>query len=301
MGLAWLSQYRKRWASSLGMALLSLFAGVAHGEGIRVVYPAYEVPGDVRFDDLVDILRVALEKTAAEFGPFELVPSPRGMNEARYMAELDSASQLVNVVWSSTSVQKEAEFLPIRIPLRKGLLGYRIALIAKGSQSRIDQATTLAELRQFTVGQGTGWGDVDIYKANGFAVRTAQYGNLFDMVDNGRFDLFPRGIGEIFPEFALHAKENANLAIEKNLLIYYPWPYYFFFNKHDAALKQRIEAGLRRMLKDGSFDAIFQKFNGAAIRQADLKNRRVIRITNHLLPKETPLNDASLWFDPGKQ
>ena len=291
---AWFLPRAKRLVRALGIVVLSWFAGHAHSEGMRVVYPAYEVAGDVRFDELIEVMRIALEKTVLEFGSFELAPSPRGMNEARYLAELSSESKLVNIVWSSTSAQKEADFLPIRIPLRKGLLGYRIALIAKDSQAKIDQVKTLAELRQFTIGQGNGWGDVDIYKANGFTVRTAQYGNLFEMVDNGRFDLFPRGIGEIFPEFALHAKDNPNLAIEKNLLLYYPWPYYFFFNKNDAALKQRIEAGLRRMLKDGSFDANFQKYNAAAIRQADLKNRRVISITNNMLPKETPLNDASL-------
>ncbi len=281
--------------------LLAAMAMGAHAEAaLRVVYPAYEVAGDVRFDDLIELLRGALERTASDFGPYSLTPSERGMNEARYLVELSSEGKLVNVVWSSTSAQKEVQFLPIRIPLRKGLLGYRIALIAKSSQARIDQAKTLTDLKHFTIGQGNGWGDVDIYRANGFSVVSAQYGNLFEMVDNGRFDLFPRGIGEIFPEFAQHGKDNANLAIEKNLLIYYPWPYYFFFNRQDEALKARVETGLRRMMKDGSFDAIFQKYNGAAIRLADLKNRRVIRITNHLLPKETPLNDATLWFDPSK-
>ncbi len=300
MSLAWYLRQHMRLALALRIVALTGLVGLAHGEGVRVVYPAYEVAGDVRFDDLIEIMRIALEKTVPEFGPFELAASPRGMNEARYLSELGSESKLVNIVWSSTSTQKEADFLPIRIPLRKGLLGYRIALIAKGSQAKLDQATSLTLLKQFTIGQGNGWGDVDIYKANGFTVRTAQYGNLFEMVDNGRFDLFPRGIGEIFPEFAQHAKDNPNLTIEKNLLIYYPWPYYFFFKKSDAALKQRIEVGLRRMMKDGSFDANFQKYNGVAIRQADLKNRRVIRITNNMLPKETPLNDASLWFDPSK-
>ncbi len=116
-----------------------------------------------------------------------------------------------------------------------------------------------------------------------------------------RFDLFPRGINEIFSEFALHSKENPTLAIEKNLLIYYPWPYYFFFNKDDDALKKRIELGLRKMIKDGSFDAIFIKYNGDAIKQANLPGRRLIQINNYLLPKETPLDDATLWFHPKKK
>jgi hypothetical protein len=31
-----------------------------------------------------------------------------------------------------------------------------------------------------------------------------------------------------------------------------------------------------------------------------LKHRRIIRLENPLLPKDTPLDDPSLWFDPLK-
>ena len=120
------------------------------------------------------------------------------------------------------------------------------------------------------------------------------------MVSLGRFDLFPRGIGEIYTEYAHFAPADPKLAIEKGLLIYYPWPYYFFFNKKDEALRKRVETGIRRMMKDGSFDANFKKYNGKAIEAANLKGRRVIRIANDLLPKETPLNDPALWFDPAR-
>lgn len=295
--IAQVSHYCRAWIAGMVLALVPLGAG---GETLKVVYPAYEVASDVRFHDLLEILQVALEKTAPVYGPFVLAPSPRGMNEARYLVDLQTGFQSINIAWSSTSTAKETDFLPIRIPLRKGLLGYRVALIAKDKQAQIDQVKTVADLKRFTFGQGLGWGDVALYEANGMTVMAAQYNNLFPMVASGRFDLFPRGIGEILPEFAQHSPDNPNLAIEKNLLIYYPWPYYFFFNKKDAALKQRVEAGIRTMMRDGSFDAIFKKYNHTAILQLGLQKRRVIRIANPLLPKETPLKDASLWFDPSQ-
>lgn len=269
------------------------------GADTRVIYPAYETQTDSRFNDLIEILQTSLEKTVPEFGPFELIPSRLTMNEQRYLAELKNG-QLINIAWSSTSVEKETEFLPLRIPLRKGLLGYRIALIAKDNQQKVDQVHTLDDLKTLTIGQGRGWGDVQLYKSNGIRVIETEYANLFKMTNVGRVDMFPRGIGEVFAEFDGHSKENPNLAIEKNLLIYYPWPYYFFFNKNDAALQHRVEVGIHLMMKDGSFEAIFKKFNGKAIAQANFKKRRVIRMANFLLPKETPLGDASLWFDPSK-
>jgi ABC-type amino acid transport substrate-binding protein len=283
--------------SVLIIILTILTATMATGQ-TKVVYPASESDAEARFDDLIEILKSALEKTVAEYGPYTLEPSRSGMNEARYLAELLNPAGSVNVVWSGTSTQKEKDYYALRIPLRKGILGYRVALIARDRQADIDKIRNLEDLRKVTIGQGIGWGDVAIFEANGIKVHTAGYESLFKMVAAKRIDLFPRGISEVFPEYAARRAAIPNLAIEKNLLIYYPWPYYFFFNKSDKNLAKRIETGIRKMMKDGSFDAIFRKYNRASILSANLKSRRVIKIANPLLPKDTPLTDASLWFDP---
>lgn len=277
--------------------LIVLTPAMAMGQ-TRVVYPAFESPADSRYSDLLEILKTALTKTVAEYGPYSLQPSTSGMNEARAFAELLNPSGVVNIAWSGTSVQKEREYRALRIPLRKGILGYRVALISKNRQADIDRIRTVDDLRKLRVGQGIGWGDVAIYETNGIRVYTAGYENLFKMVAANRIDIFPRGINEVFHEYAARHRDIPDLAVEKHLLIYYPWPYYFFFNKADTLLAKRVEAGIRKMMKDGSFDAIFMKYNSAALLKADLKNRRIIRIKNPDLPKETPLADSSLWFDP---
>jgi hypothetical protein len=287
----------------LGFAISAMAAGgsvsAARGSGVRVVYPTGDIPNDPRFNDVIEILRTALEKTVPQFGPFELGPAPAPMPKARYLMDLEQQRE-INVVWNGTSEELEKRFTPIRIPLRKGLLGYRVCLISKENQGKIDQIKTVDDLKKFTVGQGLNWGDISIYESVGIEVIKAKYAQLFKMLSLGRFDLFPRGIGEIFPEYEINLKENSNLEIEKNLLLYYPWPYYFFFNNNDHELKKRVEAGLKIMQKDGSFDAIFNKYNRAAIEKANLRGRRIIRLNNPLLPKETPLNDPTLWFDPAK-
>jgi len=282
---------------AMSLLLIILTATMATGQ-TRVVYPGFESRADSRYNDLLEILKTALEKTAAEYGPYTLQPSTSGMNEARSLAELLNPDGLINVAWSGTSVQKEKDYRALRIPLRKGILGYRVALIAKNRQAEIDKIRNLDDLRKATIGQGIGWGDVAIYEANGIKVYTAGYESLFKMVAANRFDLYPRGINEVFHEYAARHDAIPNLAVEKNLLIYYPWPYYFFFNKSDKSLAKRVESGIRKMMKDGSFDAIFMKYNRASIVKANLRNRRIIRIKNPTLPKNTPLDDASLWFDP---
>ncbi|MEN9868865.1 MAG: hypothetical protein RL748_4455 [Pseudomonadota bacterium] len=285
------------------LRLLFLLAGSgliwqARAEGVKVIYPAGDIPNDPRFHDVIEMLRTALEKTKPQYGPYELMPNPTIMPKARYILELEQAHNNINVIWNSTSEELETRFLPIRIPLRKGLLGYRIALIARENQSKIDQVKTLDDLKKLTIGQGIGWNDNLLYEAAGIEVVKSKYGQLFKMAGANRFDLFPRGVGEIFPEYEQNLTEVPNLAVEKNLLIIYPFPYYFFFNPKDRALKERVETGLRMMQRDGSFDTIFRKHHQAAIEKANLKGRRIIRLPNPLLPKTVPLDNPGLWYDP---
>ncbi|MBC3882854.1 transporter substrate-binding domain-containing protein [Undibacterium sp. LX40W] len=278
--------------------LLACFpTSVRASDVMTVIHPADEEKGDPRFNDVKEILRMALEKTVAEFGPYELRASALQTNGLRYLSNLARENDL-NVVWSSTTVEKERNYLPIRIPLRKGILGYRILLVHKDKQGLLTGVKSLDDLKKFSVGQGVGWDDVKLYEANGVKVIEAKYSNLFRMLSYQRFDFFPRGINEIFNEFEKESPHNPDLVVDDSLLLYYPWPYYFFVSKTNTKLHKRLSLGLQKMIKDGSFDAIFWKYNGKAIEAANFKKRRVIHMTNHLLPKETPLNDASLWYRP---
>lgn len=282
---------------SLGIALALLVLPVVSLAELKVVYPAAESPQDTRFNDLQDILRTALEKTVDLYGPYRMEPSPARMTSLRYSQEL-AAGRTPNIIWTSTSVERETALRPIRIPLRKGLLSYRLSLIRADRQERISQIENLADLRQLELAQGVGWGDIQIYEANGIRVRTSNYESLFLLVEAGRVDMFPRGIGEIFDEFDARKDELPHLAIERDLMLHYPWPYYFFVHNEDKELAERLETGLRRMIDDGSFDAIFQRYNAESLARAQLAQRRVIELENHLLPPQTPLDDERLWYRP---
>ncbi|MBC3861555.1 transporter substrate-binding domain-containing protein [Undibacterium jejuense] len=264
----------------------------------RVIYPANDVHTDKRFDDVIEILHTALEKTKAKYGKYECIPSSTIVPKKRSIQELEQNAGEINVIWNPTSEEMEKKFLVIRIPLRKGLLGYRIPLIRKEDQSKFDQIKTEDDLKKFTVGQGIDWVDIPAYTSRGITVIQAPYVQLSAMLANNRFDMFPRGVGEILPEYEQYHELYPDIVIEKNLLIYYPFPYYFFFNPADRQLKERIEAGLNIMRKDGSFDAIFNKYYQVAIKQLNVKKRRLIKLSNPALPKDTPLDESDLWYAP---
>ncbi|MFY7863958.1 amino acid ABC transporter substrate-binding protein [Roseateles sp.] len=279
-----------------GLILAPHVVHATEAEPTRVVYSAGENAEGYRYDDVREILRLALEKTEPEYGPFVLEKSKVFTNGLRDRRRLEAGE--IQVLCYTTSMEMEHNFVPIRIPLRKGLLGYRVALIRKADQGRFAQVQSAEDLRKFTVGQGVGWDDGKVYAGHGIPVMEGQFNNLLKMLDHQRFDLLPRGLGQVQLDLSLYGKELPQVAIEEKLLFHYPWPYYFFFAKSNMALKNRVELGLRKMMKDGSFDAIFWRYNRLAIESLNLKQRRVIELRNPLLPKETPLDDASLWFSP---
>ncbi|MGS0496438.1 hypothetical protein ACU8V4_04110 [Pseudoalteromonas mariniglutinosa] len=58
-----------------------------------------------------------------------------------------------------------------------------------------------------------------------------------------------------------------------------------------------MQEGLLAAIADGSFDALFYEYFAATIAQADLKNRRIIELTNPLLPRSAPIHQAQFWLD----
>jgi len=219
-------------------------------------------------------------------------------SQSRILEEINNGN--LDVFWTSANAEKEAEFRPIRIPLYKGLLGYRVFIINKNNQSKFDNIHTLEDLKKISIGQGKTWADAGILEANGLnVVKANKYESLFYMVEGGRFDAFSRGVHEPYGELAQHPQLK-DLTVEKNLMLVYKMPLYLFVAKNNTALAADIELGLNRAIADGSFD---QTFYGApavkdVIAKIGMKNRRIIKIDNPTLSKETPLDHKELWLDP---
>ena len=91
-----------------------------------------------------------------------------------------------------------SRWLPVRVPTRRGLLGFRLLLIRRQRQSEFRNIRSLDELRRFSIGQGFAWSDAEILRSQGLRVETGSYEGLFRMLAAGRFDCYPRGINEVF-------------------------------------------------------------------------------------------------------
>lgn len=240
------------------------------------------------------VLRLILSKLPEKYEWDESTPSS---SEARVTQML--VDNQLDIVWYATTRDFESRMLPIRIPIYKGLFGYRIMMIKRGTQHKFAGINTLSDLKRLSIAQGRLWADTEILAANGIdVIKVNQYDNLFYMLDGDRFDAFPRGVHE--PWVEMNRYPSLQLDVEKNLLVAYPNAFYFFVNKNNQSFAKKIERGFRMAINDGSFDEYF--FNDPTvndvIRNANLADRKVIRLTNPLLPEKTPINDPSLWFDP---
>ena len=71
------------------------------------------------------LLQLALDKAASDL---RLEPSDYHMEQQRALLSLERG-EAVDVVWTMTSIEREQRLLPVRIPLDKGLYGWRIALL----------------------------------------------------------------------------------------------------------------------------------------------------------------------------
>jgi hypothetical protein len=105
------------------------------------------------------------------------------------------------------------------------------------------------------------------------------------MLSIKRFDYMPRSLNEAWDEAEMFPK----LEVDLNFAIHYPAPYYFFVNRKNIRLINRLEYGFKVSEANGSFKALFDTHESTseALFKADLPNRKIFWLTNNFLSPET--------------
>lgn len=279
--------------------MLLLFGlGQVNASVLVIKHAQAESQNDPRNQYFLDLLRLTLDKTVDADGAYSIQACDQRMPQRRALKQMQK-QRCINLVWTMTSAEREQQALAIRIPLLKGLLGQRVLMIRKQDAARFKDIETLSQLGEMIAGQGIGWPDVDILKANQLPVIEGPlYEGLFIMLQRGRFDYMPRGLTEF--ELELEQRAYLNLMVEPHLLLSYTSPVYFFVSRDNHQLATRLEKGLRLAIEDGSFEALFRRYNYHKLVEL-LEQRRVIKLFNPSLSAETPVNEDSLWVIPHRQ
>ncbi|GGA72624.1 hypothetical protein GCM10011369_13000 [Neiella marina] len=278
----------------LTLILLTVLTAIS-AHAAPLVHNKLQSNKDQYFIELIELALSKVGKTHA----FELQQTAEALNQDQVVEGIKSGS--VSILWAGTQPAYEQSMRPIRVPLLKGLQGHRLFIINKNNQSNFNHINSLADLQTLNAGQGRSWGDTQILRDAGLNVVTAvKKESLFYMVDGGRFDYFPLAVHEPWDE--IRARPDLDLSVDKELLLVYPMPMYFFVSQDNEELAQAIEQGLNIAIADGSFDQVFYQAPHikSALQQAQLANRRVIEINNPNLSPATPLDRKELWLDLAK-
>lgn len=251
---------------------------------------------DISQSYFMNLLDLALEATENEYGSakVELVNIPA--SQGRVLAYLEQNIK-IDIAWAGTNPEREEKFIPIRVPLTGGLLGYRVPVIRKDSVEVFNSIKNLDDLKKLSLIQGTHWPDSDILENAGFkVVRSPRFEQMYIMLQSGRADFFPRGLSEVYSE--VESIGSDKLIAYDRIIIKYKFPMYFFVNLKNRELAKRIEKGLIILINQGIFIKNLESHpvTSPIFPLEKYSDSLIFEIENPDLTKATPKNEI-FWIE----
>ncbi|WLD57316.1 hypothetical protein NFC81_11380 [Salinispirillum sp. LH 10-3-1] len=284
--------------SLVGTACVLSGSVMASSTVITTVAPQSSL--DASYPYFTELLEQILQVTAPSHGPYELHFADIAMTQARALREV-AQGNIIQVYWAGTNSDRERDLQAIPIPLLKGLLGYRIPVIRTADVGKWAEIQNVEDLQSLVACQGDSWPDSDILEAAGLPVeRISSFAVMYTMLAGRRCDYFPRGIHEVFPELAEARLERPELVAFTDLIIYYPFPMYFFVPLDRADLAQRLTSGLELLIESGWFEYNLRQHPTLQDVHAmrGWSNAHIIELPNDFLSDTININDAKYWITP---
>jgi len=280
------AQDRRRCLSALGLFPTLGSSVPANGQLIR--HSLVQLPQNAPNYELA-VLQLLLEKTRAGHGPYRLAFAPP-MSQSRAFLQLSTGE--VDVASSITTTEHEAQAIPLRVCLYRGLIGIRLPIALARRRAELQRITSLDQARRLRMAQVESWPDTQILRANGWPVQAiARRDSFAVLLERERIDLFALAAIEVYPIVDPLPK----LTVLGNWLIAYVAPSYFFVSPEQPELAARLQRGWELVLADGSFVALFEQWLGPQLERAALHERRWLKLRNLALPEATPLREDRLW------
>ncbi|MCW8107382.1 transporter substrate-binding domain-containing protein [Alteromonas ponticola] len=251
---------------------------------------------DIAHDYYVGLARAALQHTSKEGSVPKLIQTVH-MNQARTAIELKKGA--LDLMWTGASAELESEFRVIKIPLDMGLMGFRRFIILEKDKKRFDEIESLDQLKTLVACQGTHWPDTQILRKAGLDVLdTPVHENLFELLAIGRCDYFPRGLQEGPAEVERWKHTFPDFTVSEKMILHYPFTIYFYTSKDNEALAKRIEAGLEKMIDEGTLLEYMKKHPSTAhlFPLEQYKNATFIELNNPELAENTPVKNSRYWL-----
>lgn len=238
---------------------------------------------DQRYHYSFELMQLILQSTESDFGEWEITHSPVFMTRDRVLSELING-ELINVIAETPKPSWNKKLNPIKVPIRKGIQGFRVFIIKDENQALFADIKTLDQLKQIPTGSGIFWSIRQALEVAGFEVITgSSYDGLFHMLNRGRFDSFSRGINEAPAEISAYQAQFSDLILDQALLLHIPLVTIFYVSPNEPKLAKRIETGIERIMANGQFDDTFYRQFCQILTASNLSQRRIFSIENPLM------------------
>jgi hypothetical protein len=244
-------------------SLLGLMAGACLPSHAST-RPVYTVQTEPSLSHCIALLHAALKAGGL---PADLVDAPHA-TEQRNLHEITAGRTHINLLPASPTRLKrvqEGRLRMIPVPLERGLLGWRTPFVLQSHEARLSSIRTLDDLRTLTIGQGSSWWDVEIYRTAGITTREVQgwrNGEFAEQMQTGVIDLFPMGLEESLNYFLPHFRQRyPQLALDQFLMLKYPWYRFVWVSPHPSAdtLYLALQKGFDIICENGEFESIWNR------------------------------------------
>jgi len=285
----------ERKSAIFTLLICAILAFPAQPNTVRVL--AAQSREDVSHGYFIELLTLTLIKSSPKY-PTKAV-QVLGEGEITHGRTLRLLSDnVIDVFWSGTNTQREQDLLPVRIPLFKGLLGYRVLLIHKSNHEKFIGIREKG-LQSLIACQGEHWPDSDILEDNNFQVaRVVRFDSMFKMLNQNRCDYFPRSIFEGYAELISAQQLYPDLMMFDDVILRYNFPMYYFVSLENPELAKQIEYGFKQANADGSLQKLMARH--VVTKQlyplSQWRDKHYIHLINNDLPPLTPINDSKLWI-----
>lgn len=247
------------------------------------------------------LLKMLLEVSRAPDEQIRYEFADRQFSQQRWMVEVSNEAGN-GILWTVTTKARERQLLPLRHALTKGLIGLRLLIIRPADAATFASVSSIADLQKLVACQGSQWPDTQVLRANGLNVNEGMdVERLYKMLASGRCDYFPRGISELTLEDG-YLQRHRLMAVP-GLVITYPQAMYFFVNRNNHALVERLDAGWQKLVANGELDNFF--FSQPRVQQAlaflAATPIRIIALDNPSAPNNLSIPGISYWLEQAAQ
>lgn len=243
-----------------------------------------------------EVIISALDITIPEYGPYTYEAVNVNMTTSRALISMKTGEH-INVFIAPSNEAWAENTIEIKVPVRQGLLSYRLLLVNKQDLPKYKNVKTFEDIKKLSAGLMADWSTTTLYSDLGMkVVNSHNFEGLFLMLNKQRFDYIPRAIYEVFDEYESRKDSLENVVIEPTLALYIPMATYAYVSPSEPRLAARIEAGLKKLVDSGKMKEILEKYYAEDIAKTNLKDRRIIEIENANFDDEMLKKYKDLWL-----